>query len=148
MGTNKPAAGFSVLEMVVAIAVIGVSLLGLAQLLSVAIQQNDFARYSTIGIEVARGKLEELKAAYNRQIETGALQDSLSDGEHGPENIVLPSYSSAYGFRTLAVKWWVDSPSAARKNIRISVWPAGVATDESFNTQRSKAITINTALTP
>ncbi len=146
--SKKRSAGFSVLELLVAVTVIGISLLGLAQLMAVAMQQNSFARYNTAGMEVARGKLEELKADYNRYLETGVPATSLSDGEHGPETVALPSQTESYATRSLTVKWWVQSASATRKNVRITVWPTGERTDEDFLSKQAKAITVNTAFTP
>lgn len=142
-------AGFSLVEMLVAVTVMGISLLGLAQLLGVAIQQNSSARYNTAAVEVARGKLEQLKAEYNRQLETGVSMADLTDGEHGPVEVALPSHSSQYSDRSVVMKWWVSSPSATRKNIGITVWPSGVSTDDAnYVKLRAKAITVNTVLTP
>ncbi len=142
-------AGFSLLEMLVAVTVMGISLLGLAQLLGVAMQQNSSARYTTAAVEVARGKLEQMKAQYNRQLESGAAMADLTDGEHGPVSVALPSHSDEYSVRNVVMKWWVESPSGTRKNIRITVWPAGASTnDPNYATLQAKAITVNTVLTP
>ncbi len=146
---KQKSAGFSLLEMLVAVTVMGISLLGLAQLLGVAMQQNSSARYTTAAVEVARGKLEQMKAQYNRYIESGTATADLADGEHGPVSVALPSHSDEYAARNVLMKWWVESPSGTRKNIRITVWPGGVPTsDEHYTTLRAKAITVSTVLTP
>ena len=135
--------GFSVVELLVAVAVLSVGLLGLAQLIGVALQQNDFARYNTTAIEVAQGKLEELRALYNWQVASGGSSADLSDGDHGPVTVVLAADSQNYGSRSMSVAWTVSSPTTVRKDIVIRVTPTG---NSAANV--SKPVVINTSLTP
>jgi prepilin-type N-terminal cleavage/methylation domain-containing protein len=144
---NKPRVrvegGFSIVELLVAVAVLAVGLLGLAQLIGVALQQNDFARYNTTAIEVAQGKLEELRALYNWQVASGGSSSDLSDGGHGPVTVVLASDSQSYGSRSMTVSWTVSSPTTVRKDIVIRVIPT-----TSSEAHVSKPVIINTSLTP
>ena len=135
--------GFSLLELFVTVAILAIGLLGLAQLMGLAVQQNDFARYNTAAIQVARGKLENLKAAYNQQLATGVPSADLTDGQHGPETVTLEADNSVYGQRSLVVGWAVTSPTTTRKDIVISVTPS-TATQSLL----SKIVTVNTTLSP
>lgn len=137
--------GFSLLELMVALSVLAVSLLGLAQLLGVAIQQNQLARYNTAAMEVARGKLERLKAAYSRQLETGIPAEDLTDGSHGPETVVLSSQRESYGSRTLALRWEVSTVAGSRKRLLIEVVPLGAGEGQGL---WHKRVTIETSLSP
>jgi prepilin-type N-terminal cleavage/methylation domain-containing protein len=147
MATQK---GFSLLETLVAVTVLGISLLGLAQLLGIAIQQNDLVRLNTMSIEVARGKLEELKSAYNIQVASGTPASSLTDGAHGPETVYLPPGNQYFGLRTLKLGWKVSSVSTIRKDIEIIVQPALVQQDPEGGTGNSvyREIRINASLVP
>ncbi|HXK61943.1 MAG TPA: hypothetical protein PLP42_18810 [Acidobacteriota bacterium] len=66
-------AGFSLIEAMLAMLFLAVSLLALGQLVGVAINQNAMSRSTSVGISLAMGKLEELRSAYNRQLEVGSV---------------------------------------------------------------------------
>ncbi len=142
---NASARGFTILELLVAVSVLSISLLGLAQLLGVAMQQNHLSRYNTAALEVARGKIERLKAQYNRQLETDIPATDLTDGTHGPETIILSSESEQYGSRTLVVNWQVTSVGN-RKDLQIMVDPAGLSGGSGGLWH--KTLTIDTSLSP
>ncbi|MFQ5741317.1 MAG: prepilin-type N-terminal cleavage/methylation domain-containing protein [Acidobacteriota bacterium] len=140
--------GFSIVEVMVAMAVLAISILGMAQLTALAVQQNSFARYNTAAVEIARGKLEELESVYSWELTTVTSSPDLTDGEHGPETVVLPSDTQTQGSRDFSVSWTVSSPSTTRKDIVITVRPAGVSDPESQDVLRSKTVTINSSLAP
>ncbi len=144
--SRRSSRGFTVIELLVAVAVLSISLLGLAQLLGVAIQQNQLSRYNTAALEVARGKLERLKAQFNRQLETGVPSSDLVDGSHGPESVVLSSQDEAYGSRMLQVSWRVSSPGGSRKDVQINVNPLGAGNQNQGLWH--KVVTIDTSFTP
>ncbi len=142
--------GFSLLEMLIAVTVLGISLLGLAQLLGLAIQQNGQARLDTASMEVARGKLEELKTIYNWQMETGLLSSELTAGLHGPEVVELPNVQEHFGIRRLYVQWLVSDQTIFRKNVQIFVRPTPEYLSEVDTAQEylEKTTKISTSLTP
>lgn len=116
--------GFSLIETMIAMAVLAVSLLGLAQLFGVALYQNSFARYNTMAITVGQGKLEQLKGLYNADLETGNSSSDLSNGTHGPESVILQAASSSnQGDWEFLVSWTVTSPSSAEKTVTVTVAP-------------------------
>jgi len=141
--------GFSLLELLVAVVVLGISLLGLAQLVGIAIQQNSEARVNTIGIEVARGKLEQLRAAYSWQMESGEPASELAAGLHGPEIVELPRVSEQFGVRRVLLQWTVTDQTVFRKDVEILVRPqvSSNQTDETWSALR-KSTRITTSLTP
>ncbi len=139
--------GFSLLELLVAVAVLAVSLLGLAQLLGVAIQQNEFSIYNTSAIELARGKLEELKAAYNWELATGGTSADLTDGNHGPEQISLESDDTFHGDRILTVTWSVNRVGN-RKDVVISVNPDGMSDPLAQSPKTRKTVVMTTSFSP
>ncbi|RPI27031.1 MAG: hypothetical protein EHM61_09875 [Acidobacteria bacterium] len=64
--------GFSLIETMLAMLFLAVSLLALAQLVAVAVNQNAMSRSTSVGISAAMGKLEELRRIYNRDLETAS----------------------------------------------------------------------------
>lgn len=141
---RKQESGFSILETLIAATVLGVSLLGMAQLVGLAVQQDGFARYSTAAISIARSKVEELKANYNQQISSGTPASSLTDGSHGPEYRVVQSGSEDSANRSLSVSWTV-STSGLQKDIVVSVIPSGGSTQTNW---RSKVVQVAYTLMP
>ncbi len=136
--------GLSILETLIAVSILGVSILGMAQLVGIAVQLSSFARYSTAAISVARSKIEELRADYNEQLLSGTAAASLSDGSHGPENKIVQSDNDQVSNRSLAVSWTVSS-NGPQKDVVVSVIPTGGSTT---TTLRSKEVRIVYTLLP
>ena len=141
---RKRESGFSILETLVAVSVLGISLLGMAQLVGLAVQQNAFARYSTAAISIARSKVEELKADYNQQLFSGTAAGSLTDGTHGPEDKVVQSGSEHSASRSLTVSWTVAT-TGLRKDVVVSVSPTGGPTQINW---RSKVVQVAYSIMP
>ncbi len=53
--------GFTLIEILVAISLLSIVILGLALMATAAVQQGDFVRNRTIGITLARDKIDDLK---------------------------------------------------------------------------------------
>lgn len=140
--------GFTLLEMMIAVAILGISLLGLAQLLAIGIQQNSLSRYDTMAVQVARGKLEELRSTYNRQLETGIAAADMVDGGHGPETVYLPPEDTHFGVQSLSVSWSVTSPAIYQKNIEIVVRPSSAINNDGTSGKYDRTIRIRASIVP
>ena len=120
--------GFTLVECMIAVAVMTISFLGLAQLMTIAIQQNAFARYNTMALEVAQMKLEELKTEHNNELDTNTTEPNLTAGSH-------PSGSPDYELVTLAAPTdsnmgdnqfqvsWTVAVSGREKTVTVTVAP-------------------------
>lgn len=116
--------GFSLLETLIAIVVLSISLLALAQLLMVSLEQTKFAEFNTKGIQVALMKLEDLRGQYNNQIETGTEPADLTAGSHGPETVTLENVGTTIqSLRQFEVSWTVANQTGGAKSITVSVEP-------------------------
>lgn len=140
---RNPEAGFSLIETMVAIIVLSISLIGLAQLVLVAQQQNRFAGYTTAGIGVAQAKLEELKSLYNSDIANGTMSTDMTPGSHGPETrtIAAPSNTNQ-GDQQFLVSWEIIDLGRGARAINLTVNPV-VA-----NPLQNKTITVNSQFAP
>ncbi len=135
--------GFTLLETLIALMILAVALLGLAHLVGIAISQNAFARYTTVAIQVAQTKLEDLKSGYNAELESGTVYPDLTPGTHGPETVTLeaPSYTRQ-GSRQFLVSWEVTSSAGTRKTVAITVNP------QVANAMQTKTITVTSLFSP
>lgn len=135
--------GFTLLETMVALVILAIALLGLAQLFGLATYQNGLARYGTMAITVAQGKLEELKGSYNQELETGNPSADLSAGSHGPDTVTLtaPSQSMQANWQ-FQVSWTVTDSSGNQKTIVLTVSP------QFQNPLQTKTITITSHFSP
>lgn len=140
--------GFSLCEVMVASAVLAVSLLGLAQLLGLAFMQDQMSRYNGMAVELGRGKVEQLRQLYIEQLTTGTTQYDLSEGEHGPETVILTNGVVGYENQSLNVSWTVASAGPVRKNLQVSVVPTGMATPEEVMPLLAKTVKLETVLLP
>lgn len=132
----------------VATSVLSIALLGIAQLLGVSVQINSFSRYNTVGIQVARGKLSELKAIYDYQLRTGEELADLNEGDHGPVLVTLPAPTAAQNETRLSVSWTVNSLSTEQKDVTVSVRPLSVDNPESQTPRTSKTVNIHSRFVP
>lgn len=108
----------------IAMIVIGVGLLGLAQLVGVAIQNDASAEYNTKAVELAQSKIEELKTLYGWQIASGTTANDLGTGPHGPETVALDlPENTSQGLRTFLVSWDVVDQPGGQKEITVTVNP-------------------------
>jgi prepilin-type N-terminal cleavage/methylation domain-containing protein len=135
--------GFTVLETLIALTVLAIALLGLAQLVGISINQNAFSRHNTAGIQLAQEKLEQLKAQYNRELETGVAAADLVSASFGPETVTLaaPDYTGQRD-REFLVSWTVADAGGARKSVSVTV------TARNQNALQTKTITINSLFSP
>ncbi len=120
--------GFTLLEYMIALVILSISCLGLAQLMGVAARQNAFARYNTMALEVTQMKLEQLGTQYNNELETATADADLTAGAHpagapGYELVTLdePTYSNM-GDSQFQVSWAVTVVGQQR-TITVTVAP-------------------------
>jgi general secretion pathway protein I len=82
MSAPRPNAGFSLIEVMVAILILGIALTGLVQGISAALASNKESELQTIAALFAQGKIEELRAE-------PILENGEEDGNCG---MALPLY--------------------------------------------------------
>ena len=116
--------GFSLLEAMIALFILTISLLALAQLMIVSLDKTQFANYDTKAINLAQAKVEELRNLFGWQISSGQVSSELAPGSHGPETITLQAPSETLqGQRSFQVSWRVTDLASGRKSVAISVAP-------------------------
>ncbi len=140
--------GFSLCEVMVASAVMAVSLLGLSQLLVVSLTQNQMTRYNGMAVELGRGKVEELKTLYVRELLSGTAEADLTTGGHGPETVTLVNGVVGYSDHNFSVRWTVSAEGPVRKNLAVFVVPAGLTSPENVRPRVAKTVRFDTALLP
>ena len=82
MRNHRPKAGFSLIEVMVAILILGIALAGLTHGITTALASTKDAELQTTAALLAQGKIEELRA-------DGVLEDGEEDGDFGD---ALPLY--------------------------------------------------------
>lgn len=121
---RAPEEGFTLIEAVIAILILTVSLLGLAQLIMIGLEKHEFAKYDTKATNVAQTKMEELKTLYGWQIDSGQHAEDLAVGNHGPIHVSLkPEGGSRREPTDFWVRWEVANLAAGQKRIAVSVSP-------------------------
>jgi prepilin-type N-terminal cleavage/methylation domain-containing protein len=140
---SKRQDGFTLIEVMMAMALLGIVFLTMAQLLAIAVQQNSFSRYNSIGIEVARGQLEELNALYNNELATGVPAQELLTGEYGPIEVAVEApEGSNQQDRIFDVSWTVTRGSGNNAEVTVTVNP------RVQNPLQNKEITISSRFAP
>lgn len=139
--------GFNLLEMMLAISILSVSLMGVGQLLLVAIQQNDFARYNTAATQLARGKFEALKAAYDAEIAGRERLAVTASGSHGPE-VLTPAGAGDETPKSYSVSWQITDLGDGVRQVTVLVRPQGMDSPETQAPMRAKSVAITGLLTP
>ena len=135
--------GITLIESMIAVAVMSIALMALAQLMAVALQQNAFSRYNTMAIEVAQWKLEELLTQYTNELETSTSDTDLTAGSHPTgspgyetETLTAPTGSAMADYQ-FQVSWTV-TVSGNQKTVTVTVAPMVV------NELTSKTLSITT----
>ena len=94
MSTIRQQAGFSLVEVMFAILILGIALVGFVQGVTTALGSSKDSELQTTGMLLAAGKIEELRAE-------GWLEDGVSDGDCGES---LPNYQWRQTITGTAIK--------------------------------------------
>ena len=115
--------GFTLIESMIALAVMAITLLGLGQLVSTAVRQNASTRFETMGVLIAQEKLEALRGEYNRELESETGSSDLTAGSHGPETLIMEAPAgSNMGDSEFEVSWTVII-AGPQKTVNVTVEP-------------------------
>ena len=113
--------GFTLIESMIALAVLAITLLGLGQLVSTAVRQNASTRFETMGVLIAQEKLEALRGEYNRELESETGSSDLTAGSHGPETLIMEAPAgSSMGDSEFEVSWTVII-AGPQKTVNVTV---------------------------
>ena len=107
----------------IAVAVLAITFLGLAQLMSVGLQQNSRARSSTMLVTVAQQQLEQLRTKYSKELESGTASSDLTAGSHGPQTVTLAAPSDSLMADNLLQVTWDVVISGQQKTVTVNVVP-------------------------
>lgn len=116
--------GFTLIESMIALAVMAITLLGLGQLVSTAVRQNAATKvFETMGVLIVQEKLEALRGAYNRELESETGSSDLTAGSHGPETLIMEAPAgSSMGDSEFEVSWTVTI-AGSQKTVNVTVEP-------------------------
>jgi len=115
--------GFTLIESMIALAVLAITLLGLGQLVSTAVRQNASTRFETMGVLIVQEKLEALRGEYNRELESDTGSSDLTAGSHGPETLIMEAPAgSRMGDSEFEVSWTVTI-AGSQKTVNVTVEP-------------------------
>lgn len=115
--------GFTLIESMIALAVMAITLLGLGQLVSTAVRQNASTRFETMGVLIVQEKLEALRGEYNRELESETGSSDLTAGSHGPETLIMEAPAgSSMGDSEFEVSWTVTI-AGSQKTVNVTVEP-------------------------
>ncbi len=134
--------GIGLLDSMIALFVLSISLLALVQLMGTALNQSAFSQNNTMANAVVQEKIEELRTAYTRELETRSASVDLTDGAHGPQTVTLTSPNhSNMGDRQFRVAWNVDI-SGKQKTVTGTVLPV------VENTRQSESLAFTMVFAP
>jgi Tfp pilus assembly protein PilV len=134
--------GIGLLDSMIALVVLSVGLLALVQLMGTALNQSAFTQNNTMAAAVAQEKIEELRTAFTRELETGSALADLTDGSHGPQTVTLSSPgNSNMGDKQFRVTWNVDI-SGKQKTVTGTVEPV------VNNARQSETLVFTTVFSP
>ena len=134
--------GIGLLDSMIALVVLSVGLLALVQLMGTALNQSAFTQNNTMAAAVAQEKIEELRTAFTRELETRSALADLTDGSHGPQTVTLSSPgNSNMGDKQFRVTWNVDI-SGKQKTVTGTVEPV------VNNARQSETLVFTTVFSP
>ncbi len=143
MSTDLKTRGFSLIEALIALFILSIGLLAVAQLMMVSLDRSESAKYDTKAIQIAQAKVEELRHLFGRSVATGESPADLSVGSHGPATVQLESPEDRIqSQRSFQVSWKVQDLGAGQKAVVITVTPAVNIPHQT------ETITVTTQLTP
>jgi type IV pilus modification protein PilV len=135
--------GFSLIEALIALFILSVGLLSVAQLMMVSLDRSEAAKYDTKAVQLAQAKVEELRLLFGRSVDSGQTPEDLSAGSHGPITVELENPDDRIqNQRSFQVSWDVQELDAGQKTVVVTVTPV------TGNPHQTEIITLTTRLTP
>ena len=118
MNYSRKSAGFTLIEVLIALVILAVSLLGMAGLMATTTRNNSDGGRVTEAVTLIQGKLEELKATSPARIANNGLNvvvpDPVSNVIRGTTYtrswIVVPNVSNTFYTITVTVAWTDKTP--------------------------------------
>ncbi len=130
------------MDSMIALVVLSISLLALVQLIGTSLNQSAFSQNNTMAAGVVQEKIEELRTAYTRELETQSSSADLTNGSHGPQTVTLASPNhSNMGDKQFRVTWNVDI-SGKQKTVTGTVEPV------VNNARQSESLAFTTVFSP
>ncbi len=135
MSAMRPNAGFSLVEVMCAILILGIGMVGFIQGVTTALGSSKESELQTTAVLLASGKIEQLRAE-------GGVEDGVTDGDCGED---FPNYQwrqtvSSTSIRGLhEVELAIESTASGKQicDLRTMLFEPYVAT-ESKNDEKSK----------
>jgi prepilin-type N-terminal cleavage/methylation domain-containing protein len=135
--------GFSLIESMIATSILTISVLGLVQLMGMAIHQGTLSRTTTMAMAVAEKQLEDLRTKYHKDLENDSTSTELTEGaQTGPSVILSAPTGSAMGAVIFDVSWSVVFQAARQKAVNVTVTP------QNTNPQQMADATMTTVFSP
>ena len=107
---HKDKNGFTLLEVLIALAILSIGLLALAGLQVVVIKGNTGSKNLTSAVILAEAKIEELKRNGFRRLTNGSFQDSNKIGGIFTRSWVISAYLDSADMKQITVTLsWTDS---------------------------------------
>ncbi len=145
------AAGFTLIEMLIALVIMTAGLLSAGQLMYVAMASASLARSKGTAATVASDKLEFLADVYRRN----RLDASLTDGDHGPEVVQVTNPNTGAALNRFRVQWTVSTvpdPRAGKvlqaKLVRVTITPVRGADTTNNRIGLNKVMSISSIFGP
>jgi prepilin-type N-terminal cleavage/methylation domain-containing protein len=145
------AAGFTLIEMLIALVIMTAGLLSAGQLMYVAMASASLARSKGTAATVASDKLEFLADVFRRN----RLDASLTDGDHGPEHVQVTNPNTGTALNRFRVQWTVSTvpdPRAGKvlqaKLVRVTVTPVRGADTTNNRMGLNKVVSISSIFGP
>jgi len=146
MRFRTSAAGFTLIEMLIALVIMTAGLLSAGQLMYVAMASASLARSKGTAATVASDKLEFLADVFRRN----HLDASLTNGDHGPEQVQVMNPNTGTALNRFRVQWTVSTVPDPRpgkillaKLVRVTVTPVRGADTTNNRVGLNKVVSIS-----
>jgi len=145
----RGASGFSLLETLIAIVVIGSALLVAAEMLYAALASGSLARAKGTAAQAAQDRMELLAGIYARNRDAA----ELTPGEHGPESVVILNPVTHAELNRYSVAWTVSEVPDPRpgkiliaRQIVVTVTPVDAEGKRNLKANLNKAVSLATII--
>ena len=147
----KKVSGFSLIEMMIALAILTFGLLAVGPLLYIAVSSSSLARSKDTVSIAAQSKLEFLSDLYYRN----PSAEALAPGSHGPQQTQVVNPVDDKILNRLALTWTVSNIPDPRpgkvlkaKWVRVTATPIQSGGESNIKPTLNKVLNITTILSP